>query len=282
MGAGEKGEASTGALEITVLVVDDEEALCVLLEVSLTRIGCRVRVAHNGPAALAILAAEPIDLVLLDVRMPGMDGFAVCEELRSGRAPQFGIAAGEEMVSIVLLTALNRPDDIVNGFALGADDYITKPFTFKEVEVRLRAIARRRGWEANWIRGQDKAKAGAGRVSAAAKLAAHTGGEIMLEETSHSVLVRGEAVTLTPIEYTLFRALAAREGEIVSREKLFQLVWGYSMVGGTALVDVAIRRLQAKLEVDPEQPRWLRAVRGGYRLGGGEDDLLPLGIPMRR
>jgi DNA-binding response OmpR family regulator len=185
-------------------------------------------------------------------------------------------------VSIVLLTALNRPDDIVNGFALGADDYITKPFTFKEVEVRLRAIARRRRWAANWKGGQDKAGASAGGISAAAKLAAHTGGEIMLEETSHSVMVRGQAVALTPIEYTLFRTLAEREGEIVPREKLFQQVWGYSMVGGAALVDVAIRRLQAKLEVDPGQPRWLRAVRGGYQLGGGGDDLLPLGIPVRR
>jgi DNA-binding response OmpR family regulator len=275
------GAASTEALAITVLVVDDEPALCTLLDVSLTRIGCRVLVAHNGPAALTILAAEPVDVVLLDVLMPGMDGFAVCTEIRSGRAPLARSATGEGPVSIVLLTALNRPDDIVQGFSLGADDYITKPFTFRELEVRLRALARQRQWRADREGRQTEAGTGAGGNPAAAKLAAHTGGEFLLEEPAYSVRVRGEVVALTSIEYTLFRALAEQAGEVVPREKLFQQVWGYTMPGGRALVDVAIRRLQAKLEVDPDHPRWLRAVPGGYRLGGDDDDLLPIGIPIR-
>jgi DNA-binding response OmpR family regulator len=279
MRAGEIGAASTEALGLTVLVVDDEEALCVLLQVSLARRGCRVLVAHSGPEALAILAVEPVDVMLLDVRMPGMDGFAVCAELRSGRAPLARGAAGEGPVSIVLLTALNRPDDIVQGFALGADDYITKPFTFKEIEVRLGAIARRRRWESDPMAYQ--APEDAGVSAAAANLVARTGGEISLEEPSYTVRVRGEVVALTPIEYALLRALAQQAGEVVPREKLFQQVWGYNMMGGRALVDVALRRLQAKLEVDPDHPRWLRTMPGGYQLGGDGDDLLPLGIPIR-
>ncbi|MBW7881550.1 MAG: response regulator [Caldilineaceae bacterium] len=124
---------STGG--ITILVVDDEEPLRNLLQISLQRHGYHVLVARNGREALEIVNNKTVDLVLLDIMMPEMDGFTTCAELRK-----------RSDLPIVMLTALNRPDDIVHGFNLGADDYITKPFTFREVEVRLQAILRRVYW----------------------------------------------------------------------------------------------------------------------------------------
>ena len=121
--------------EIRILVVDDEEPLRDLLRISLQKAGYKVIVARNGHEALEVFGRTPVDLVLMDVMMPDMDGFEVCVELRK-----------RSDVPVVMLTALNRPDDIVHGFNLGADDYISKPFTFREVEVRIQAILRRISW----------------------------------------------------------------------------------------------------------------------------------------
>jgi DNA-binding response OmpR family regulator len=224
---------------VTVLVVDDEDALCTLLQISLQRQGYRVLIAHNGREALEVVADKKVDLVLLDVMMPEMDGFTTCTELRKLTD-----------VPIVLLTALNRPDDIVNGFSLGADDYITKPFTFKEVEVRLLAILRRMNW--NQERGTQQQVI--------------TVQDVMVNDDVHEVTVRGESVHLTPIEYQLLRTLMNSPDKPVSKEDLFQSVWGYNMAGGTNLVEVAMRRLREKVESDPSNPVYLLTVRGvGYK-----------------
>jgi DNA-binding response OmpR family regulator len=224
---------------VTVLVVDDEDALCTLLQISLQRQGYRVVIAHNGREALEVVANRKVDLVLLDVMMPEMDGFTTCIELRK-----------RTDVPVVLLTALNRPDDIVHGFSLGADDYITKPFTFKEVEVRLQAILRRMNWNQERVTQQQVI----------------TVQDVMVNDDVHEVTVRGESVHLTPIEYQLLRTLMNSPDKPVSKEDLFQSVWGYNMAGGTNLVEVAMRRLREKVELDPSNPIYLLTVRGvGYK-----------------
>jgi DNA-binding response OmpR family regulator len=224
---------------VTVLVVDDEDALCTLLQISLQRQGYRVVIAHNGREALDIVANKKVDLVLLDVMMPEMDGFTTCIELRK-----------RTDVPVVLLTALNRPDDIVHGFSLGADDYITKPFTFKEVEVRLQAILRRMNWNQERVTQQQVI----------------TVQDVMVNDDVHEVTVRGDSVHLTPIEYQLLRTLMNSPDKPVSKEDLFQSVWGYNMAGGTNLVEVAMRRLREKVELDPSNPIYLLTVRGvGYK-----------------
>ncbi|MBK8051633.1 MAG: response regulator transcription factor [Anaerolineales bacterium] len=226
--------------KISVLVADDEPALCSLLQISLQRQGYHVTVVHNGKEALSALgaASAKFDLVLLDVMMPEMDGFTTCAEIRK-----------ERDVPIVMLTALNRPDDIIHGFALGADDYITKPFTFREVEVRLQAILRRVNWN------QDRSSDQVVQVM-----------DVALNDDVHEVTVRGELVHLTPIEYQLLRTLISAPDRPVSKEDLFQSVWGYNMAGGTNLVEVAMRRLREKIEDDPSNPVYLLTVRGvGYK-----------------
>ena len=224
---------------VTVLVVDDEDALCTLLQISLQRQGYRVVIAHNGREALDVVANRKVDLVLLDVMMPEMDGFTTCIELRK-----------RTDIPVVLLTALNRPDDIVHGFSLGADDYITKPFTFKEVEVRLQAILRRMNWNQERVTQQQVI----------------TVQDVMVNDDVHEVTVRGESVHLTPIEYQLLRTLMNSPDKPVSKEDLFQSVWGYNMAGGTNLVEVAMRRLREKVELDPSDPIYLLTVRGvGYK-----------------
>jgi DNA-binding response OmpR family regulator len=224
---------------VTVLVVDDEDALCTLLQISLQRQGYRVVIAHNGREALDVVVNKKVDLVLLDVMMPEMDGFTTCIELRK-----------RTDVPVVLLTALNRPDDIVHGFSLGADDYITKPFTFKEVEVRLQAILRRMNWNQERVTQQQVI----------------TVQDVMVNDDVHEVTVRGESVHLTPIEYQLLRTLMNSPDKPVSKEDLFQSVWGYNMAGGTNLVEVAMRRLREKVESDPSNPIYLLTVRGvGYK-----------------
>ena len=224
---------------VTVLVVDDEDALCTLLQISLQRQGYRVVIAHNGREALDVVANRKVDLVLLDVMMPEMDGFTTCIELRK-----------RTDIPVVLLTALNRPDDIVHGFSLGADDYITKPFTFKEVEVRLQAILRRMNWNQERVTQQQVI----------------TVQDVMVNDDVHEVTVRGESVHLTPIEYQLLRTLMNSPDKPVSKEDLFQSVWGYNMAGGTNLVEVAMRRLREKVELDPSNPIYLLTVRGvGYK-----------------
>jgi DNA-binding response OmpR family regulator len=231
-------QSMLSANSVSVLVVDDEEPLRNLLQISLQRQGYNVSVARNGREALEVVASRKIDLVLLDIMMPEMDGFTACTELRK-----------RSDIPIVMLTALNRPDDIVHGFNLGADDYITKPFTFREVEVRLQAILRRVYWSQERL-----------------DPSILTANEIVLNDDKHEVSVRGEIVHLTPIEYQLLRYLMTSPDRPISKDLLFQHVWGYDLIGGTNLVEVAMRRLREKIETDPSQPVYLLTVRGaGYK-----------------
>jgi len=229
---------------VCVLVVDDDAALRNLLRVSLQRIGYVVYEAANGGEALEIFNENSIDLVLLDVVMPEMDGFDTCTELRR-----------RSDVPIVMLTALNRPDDIVRGFNLGADDYITKPFSFREVEVRLQAIMRRVSW-----------------INEQPEVHILEFGDVTLNDEVHEVTVRGELVHLTPIEYQLMHRLMSAPDRPIDKKDLFKSVWGYDLVGGTNLVEVAVRRLRSKIELDPSDPNCVLTVRGvGYKFSSKVD-----------
>jgi two-component system, OmpR family, response regulator RpaB len=233
--------------ETHILVVDDEEPLRNLLRISLQKAGYTVYTAGNGKEAMDIFSQLPVDLVLLDILMPDMDGYTLCSELRK-----------RSDVPIIMLSALNRPDDVVYGFSLGADDYISKPFQFREVEVRIQAILRRISW-----------------LKERPDFHVISFSEIVLDNEAHEVRVRGEMVHLTPIEFQLLRYLMKMPDRPISKNELFQSVWGYDLVGDTNLVEVAIRRLREKIEENPSEPLYLLTVRGtGYKFS-------TQGIPQR-
>jgi DNA-binding response OmpR family regulator len=210
-----------------------------LLKMSLQRMGYEVTTADDGAEALDLFQAQSFDLILLDILMPNVDGFTVCSEVR--RASD---------VPIVMLTALNRPDDIVRGLELGADNYITKPFTFKEVEARIRAILRR---TTNKIEAEP------------VQVLEH--GDVRLDGGMRAATVSGNLVELTRTEYQLLHYLMSHVDLPVSKEDLLERVWGYEAADTNSnIVELAIRRLRKKLEEDASQPNRLITVRGvGYK-----------------
>jgi len=225
--------------KVHVLVVDDEKMIRSLLKMSLQRMGYEVTTADDGAEALDLFQSQQFDLVMLDILMPKVDGFTVCSELRR-----------VSDVPIVMLTALNRPDDIVRGLELGADNYITKPFTFKEVEARIRAILRR---TTNKIEAEP------------VQVLEH--GDVRLDGGMRAVTVSGNLVELTRTEYQLLHYLMSHVDMPVSKEDLLERVWGYEAADTNSnIVELAIRRLRKKLEEDASQPSRLVTVRGvGYK-----------------
>ncbi len=225
--------------KVHVLVVDDEKMIRSLLKMSLQRMGYEVTTADDGSEALDLFQTQSFDLVLLDILMPNIDGFTVCSELRH-----------TSDVPIVMLTALNRPDDIVRGLELGADNYITKPFTFKEVEARIRAILRR---TTNKVEAEP------------VQVLEH--GDVRLDGGMRAATVSGNLVELTRTEYQLLHYLMSHVDSPVSKEDLLERVWGYEAADTNSnIVELAIRRLRKKLEEDASQPNRLITVRGvGYK-----------------
>lgn len=225
--------------KVHVLVVDDEKMIRNLLKMSLQRMGYEVTTAEDGAEALDLFGVGAYDLVILDILMPRVDGFTVCSELRR-----------QSSVPIIMLTALNRPDDIVRGLELGADNYITKPFTFKEVEARIRAILRR---TTNKLE------------PAPDQVLEH--GDVRLDSGIRAAIVAGNLIELTRIEYYLLFHLMTAVDQPVSKEALLERVWGYeSSETNSNIVELAIRRLRKKLEDDPSDPIRLITVRGiGYK-----------------
>lgn len=239
--------------DICIMVVDDDVTLRSLLVASLERAGYSTIAAATGEEALALFEKNKVDLILLDVIMPDMDGFVTMEYIRA-----------TSDVPIVILSAMSRPDDMVRGFNLGADDYIAKPFTFREVEVRIQAILRR----VSWIEEQPTFQV---MIS----------GDIVLNDIEQQVTVRGEEVDLTPIEYQLLHHLMRTPGQPVRKHDLFKGVWGYEETGGTNLVEVAVRRLREKIEDNPSKPSYLLTVRGtGYKLADSRAMAMPALSPM--
>ncbi len=224
-----------------VLVVDDERSLLSLVRSYLERESFEVLTAQDGESALSLAREGRPDLVVLDLMLPGLDGVEVCRRLR-----QFSDAY------VIMLTARSEEIDKIVGLSVGADDYVTKPFSPRELVARVRAMLRRpRG--------------------SAASPAEEPGqplrfGDLVLDLAGHRVLKGGSELPLTPIEYRLFTTLTSAPGRVFTREQLLEKVWGYDYFGDDHVVDVHVASLRRKLEDDPSQPRWVRTVRGaGYR-----------------
>jgi two-component system response regulator MtrA len=225
-----------------ILIADDDPSIATLIQVTLKDPRYEVVAAKNGLEALRAFEAEEFDVVILDVMMPYVDGFEACERIRE-----------RSDVPIVILTSRDGTDDVVHGFELGADDYITKPFKIAELMARVESILRR-------VEGYKH------RVAPPVVRV----GELEIDEPRHRVLVRGGEVNLTPMEFELLYFLAANSGQVFDRETLFREVWGYDYVGETNLVDVCVRRLREKVEIEPSRPRIIITVRGvGYKLAEG-------------
>jgi DNA-binding response OmpR family regulator len=223
----------------TVLLVDDEESVQKVLTYPLEREGYRVVQARDGEQALERYRAEPVDLVILDLMLPRLDGLAVCRRLREERSA----------VPIIMLTARGDEGDKVLGLELGADDYITKPFSIREFMSRVRALLRR------------------------AQLPASSGREELVEVNGlridtarRTVEARGMPVQLTYLEFELLRMLATNPGRVFTRKALLDELWGGSAYRDPRTIDVHVRHLREKLERDPSEPELIFTVRGaGYR-----------------
>ncbi|HYF64516.1 MAG TPA: response regulator transcription factor [Herpetosiphonaceae bacterium] len=225
-----------------ILIVEDDLAVARGLEYGLTSEGWNVLHAATGQQALQLIRTQRPHVIILDIRLPDMSGFDVCRQLRGEGATQ----------PVLMLTARDEEFDKVLGLEMGADDYVVKPFSLREIIARVRAMLRR-------SYGDLAAPSAGQRI---------TFGDIDIDLERLQVLLRGQPVTLTPTEFRLLRHLASNPDRPFNREALIEVVWGYdSSVGNERTVDVHIRHLREKLEDDPANPRWLVTVRGvGYVL----------------
>lgn len=225
-----------------VLVVDDEEHLALGIAENLEAEGYRVSVAYDGGRALELLAPDDVDLVVLDVMMPVLDGFAVCERLR-GEGNQ---------VPILFLTARSALDDRIRGLEAGGDDYLAKPFSLEELLLRVAAIVRRRRWYSPGDRAKEDVLEFDGN-----RIDFHT-----YQGTTRD----GRDESLTHKEAMILKFLVERDGDIASREEILERVWGYDVYPSTRTIDNFIVRLRKRFERDPEHPQHFHTVRGvGYR-----------------
>ena len=223
-----------------VLVVEDEESFSDALSYMLRKEGFESVVASSGPDALAEFDRGGADIVLLDLMLPGLPGTEVCRALRS-----------RSNVPIIMLTAKDGEIDKVVGLDLGADDYVTKPYSARELVARIRAVLRRRGDAA-------EAPPETGVLEA---------GPVRMDVERHIVAVDGEPVALPLKEFDLLEYLLRNSGRVLTRGQLIDRVWGSDYVGDTKTLDVHVKRLRAKVEPDPANPKYLLTVRGlGYKL----------------
>jgi DNA-binding response OmpR family regulator len=246
MEAGARREAGERRVAATVLVVEDERRLRELVRSYLERAGFTVLSTDSGAEALTLAATAPVDLVVLDLGLPDVPGETVARELR---------AAGS--TPIVMLTAKSAEEDRIRGLELGADDYVTKPFSPRELVLRVQAVLRR----------------GTGGPAAAQGVASYGGGVLVIDEPRRLVTVRGTTAGLTPTEWGILLALATVPGRVYSRLELINRVRGYEFEGYERTVDSHVKNLRRKVEEDPGNPRIVQTVLGGgYRLGLARDD----------
>lgn len=224
-------------MEAKILVVDDEPAILELVTYNLEQAGFTAITAADGETALKLVEKEKPDLVILDVMLPKIDGFEICRTLRArGNTP------------ILMLTARREEVDRVLGLELGADDYLTKPFSPRELVARVRAILRRVSEGSNRQEGMIAV------------------GDLVINPDSHEVKMRGKPVDLTLKEYQLLKFLAENPGRVFTREALLDRLWEGEYFGDTRTIDVHIRHLREKIEEDPSNPRYILTVRGvGYK-----------------
>jgi DNA-binding response OmpR family regulator len=228
---------------VTILLVDDEESIQKLLTYPLEREGYRVVQARDGEEALERFVEGPVDLVVLDLMLPRLGGLEVCRRMRKV----------ESAVPIIMLTARGDEVDKVVGLEIGADDYITKPFSIREFMSRVRALLRR-----------------AQLPPAAARTGVIEGDGLRIDTAKRTVDVRGEPVDLTYLEFELLRTLAASPGRVFSRATLLRDLWGGAEYRDPRTIDVHVRHLREKIERDPGDPEFIFTVRGaGYRFREG-------------
>jgi two-component system, OmpR family, response regulator RegX3 len=225
-----------------VLVVEDEESFSDALSYMLRKEGFEVAIAATGPDALEQFERNGADLVLLDLMLPGLPGTEVCRQLRV-----------RSNVPVIMVTAKDSEIDKVVGLEIGADDYVTKPYSTRELVARIRAVLRRRGEDGNG--GVDGG--GPGALEA---------GPVRMDVDRHVVTVDGAKVDLPLKEFDLLEMLLRNAGRVLTRMQLIDRVWGADYVGDTKTLDVHVKRLRAKIEPDPGAPRYLVTVRGlGYK-----------------
>jgi len=234
---GYDGPMTREQIEQTILVVDDEAAISEAVRARLSNEGFRVVLAADGPQALELAEAEQPDLVVLDLMLPGMDGLEVCRRLQSRR-----------WVPVLMLTARTEEADKVAGFAVGADDYLNKPFSLRELTVRVRAILRR-----------------VERISSTPSSDPIELAGLSIDPTRRKVSLDGDEVQLTPLEFEILLAMARDPGVVFTREQLMDRVWGYRDYAGGRVVDSHVARIRRKLGEDGAEPRFVRTVHGvGY------------------
>ena len=222
----------------TVLVVEDEAAIAEAVRARLASEGYRVLVVGDGPNAIEVAGREHPDLVVLDLMLPGMDGLEVCQEIQRSA-----------WVPVLMLTARTDEADKVAGFAVGADDYLTKPFSLRELTVRVRAILRRVERIRSMGNGSDEINRGA----------------LAVDPARRRVTVDDEEIQLTPLEFDILLTLARSPGVVFTREQLMDGVWGYRDFAGGRVVDSHVARIRRKLGEDGQEPRFIQTVHGvGY------------------
>lgn len=225
-------------MEQSILIVEDEPSITTLLKYNIEKAGYLTDVAYNGEDAVRKAQSKQYDLIVLDIMLPKMDGLEVCQTLRSD----------QNEVPILILTAKDSEYDRIKGLELGADDYLTKPFSPKELIARIKAILRR----VNRHRGYDSVL---------------IIGELEIDKQHFEAKLQGKLLSLTRKEFELLAYLAKHKNKTLSREQLLSAVWDYDFVGDTRIVDVHVSRLREKIERDKSNPTYIQTVRGfGYKM----------------
>jgi len=223
-----------------ILVVDDEKSILRLITFNLEKEGFQTIVANAGNEALAKINTEQPDLVILDLMLPGLDGLEVCRRVRQEGLP----------VAVIMLTAKDQEIDRVLGLELGADDYITKPFSPRELVARVKAVLRRTS-------AREEISQPGGRLKI---------GPLTIDAERYEVKVGGKQVELTPKEFELLEFLARNAGKVMTRDVLLNSIWDYTYDGDTRIVDVHVSHLREKIEANPKNPVYIKTVRGvGYK-----------------
>ncbi|MFD5243586.1 response regulator [Amycolatopsis sp. NPDC058340] len=221
---------------VSILLIEDDPLVSRGLQLALTKHGHDVRVAETGEKGLAEFRASSPDLVVLDVMLPGIDGFEVCRRVRA-----------DGQVPVIMLTARGDDFDVVTGLAVGADDYVVKPARPAVLDARIRAVLRRGTGADDDVRVYD---------------------DLRIDAAALTVTVRGEPLRLTPTELRLLLTLSRTPGRVFTRTQLLEEVWEHDYLGDSRLVDNCVQRLRAKIETDPTDPVYIQTVRGfGYRFG---------------
>lgn len=223
-----------------ILIIDDEPMIVESVGYNLKQQGYEIITAGDGETGLKLAQSETVDLILLDLMLPGIDGLEICRILRQ-----------HSEVPVIMLTAKEAEIDRVLGLELGADDYITKPFSMRELLARVKSVLKRTG-------------APGGNYTSQSQMI--RSGELTIDPLGHEVTLAGQTVNLSSKEFELLRVLATHPGQVLTREQLLNLVWGNDFFGDDRTVDVHIRWLREKIEADPGDPTYILTVRGaGYK-----------------